>query len=136
MLKEEDFNIHYIHRQDRTGFKAGALQNALHIAKGEFIAIFDVDFIPEKDFLLKTLPHFEDPKVGVVQTRWGHLNKNYSLLTKLQAFGLDAHFSVEQVGRSFAGSFINFNGTGGIWRKKPFRMLGNGLMIHLLKIWI
>lgn len=116
-LKEHHFNIQYIHREDRKGFKAGALQNALHKAEGEFIAIFDVDFVPEKDFLLNTLPHFEDPKVAVVQTRWGHLNKNFSLLTKLQAFGLDAHFSIEQVGRSFANSFINFNGTGGVWRK-------------------
>ncbi|TRX55622.1 glycosyltransferase [Fulvivirga sp. M361] len=109
-------DVKHIQRTDREGFKAGALQYGLEASRGEFIAIFDSDFLPEKDFLKKTLPHF-DESVGLVQTRWGHLNKDYSLLTQLQAFGLDAHFSVEQGGRSYAGSFINFNGTGGIWRK-------------------
>lgn len=109
--------IHHLRRKNREGYKAGALQEALPIAKGEYIAIFDADFIPEPDFLKKTIPYFSDPRTGVVQTRWGHLNRDYSLFTKLQAFGLDAHFTVEQGGRSNAGSFINFNGTGGIWRK-------------------
>jgi len=115
--QEKGIDIKQIQRKERTGFKAGALKYGMETAKGIFIAIFDADFVPAKDFLLKTLPYFKNEKTGVVQTRWGHLNKNYSLLTRLQAFGLDAHFSIEQVGRSAAGSFINFNGTAGIWRK-------------------
>lgn len=116
-LCDQGLNIHVIHREDRTGFKAGALANGLKFSSGEFIAIFDADFIPNPDFLLKTLPHFINNKIGVVQTRWGHINRNYSLLTQLQAFGLDAHFSIEQTARKAAGSFINFNGTCGVWRK-------------------
>ncbi len=110
--------IEHIRRSNRQGFKAGALQYGLAQARGEYIAIFDADFLPPANFLQKTLPHFAQPEVGVVQTRWGHLNRNYNLLTKLQAFGLDAHFTVEQGGRSEAGSYINFNGTAGIWRKR------------------
>lgn len=116
-LKATGLDIQHIQRQNRSGFKAGALEAGLHLAKGEFISIFDADFIPEEDFLTRTLPHFADPKIGVVQTRWGHLNKDYSLITNLQAFGLDAHFSIEQSARNEAGSFINFNGTCGVWRK-------------------
>ena len=111
-------DIKIVHRADRVGFKAGALDHAINFATGEFIAIFDADFIPEPDFLLKTLPYFSADNIGVVQTRWGHINKDYSILTRLQAFGLDAHFSIEQTARSSAGSFINFNGTCGVWRKK------------------
>ncbi len=111
-------NFKLIHRENRIGYKAGALDHGFHIASGEFIVIFDADFIPSPDFLKKTLPYFANEKIGVVQTRWGHINKEYSLLTKLQAFGLDAHFSIEQSARSAAGSFINFNGTCGVWRKK------------------
>ncbi len=111
------FDISHIRRTDRTGFKAGALQAGMQQAKGEFLAIFDADFLPEKDFLQKTIPHFSHPDVGVVQTRWGHVNRDYSMLTRMQAFGLDAHFTIEQSGRSHAGSFINFNGTAGVWRK-------------------
>lgn len=111
-------NIQHIHRVDRTGFKAGALDDAMDRVEGEFIGIFDADFVPEKDFLIKTMPYFNSDKVGVVQTRWGHINKEYSLLTELQAFGLNGHFAIEQGGRNAAGHFINFNGTGGIWRKK------------------
>lgn len=111
------FNFKYIHRTDRTGFKAGALKEGLAKASGEFIAIFDADFVPDPDFLLKTIPYFSSEKVGMVQTRWTHLNKNYSLLTRLQAFALDAHFLIEQIGRNSQHAFINFNGTGGIWRK-------------------
>ena len=107
----------HIRRKKREGFKAGALQDALGIAKGELLAIFDADFLPRPDFLLKTIPHFADPSVGVVQTRWSYVNEDYSLLTGLQAFGLDAHFTIEQTGRSEAGSFINFNGTAGVWNK-------------------
>ncbi|ELR69757.1 Glycosyltransferase [Fulvivirga imtechensis AK7] len=116
-------NIRHIRREDREGFKAGALQYGLEIAEGEYIAIFDADFLPYPDFLKKTLVAFT-PEVGLVQTRWGHLNRDYSLLTELQAFGLDAHFSVEQSGRNHAGSFINFNGTGGVWRKKCIEEAG------------
>ncbi|HNR85130.1 MAG TPA: glycosyltransferase [Taishania sp.] len=111
-------NIQHIHRVDRTGYKAGALDAAMDRVEGDFIAIFDADFIPEPDFLQLTMPYFQDEKVGVVQTRWGHLNKDYSILTELQAFGLNGHFAIEQGGRNSAGHFINFNGTGGIWRKK------------------
>ena len=110
-------NIKHIHRVDRTGYKAGALDAAMDRVEGEFIGIFDADFVPEKDFLLKTMPYFQDPKIGVVQTRWGHLNKDYSILTELQAFGLNGHFAIEQGGRNSAGHYINFNGTAGIWRK-------------------
>jgi cellulose synthase/poly-beta-1,6-N-acetylglucosamine synthase-like glycosyltransferase len=117
-------NIKHIHRVDRTGYKAGALDAAMDQVEGEFIAIFDADFVPEPDFLQRTMPYFEDPEVGVVQTRWGHLNKSYSILTELQAFGLNGHFAVEQGGRNAAGHFINFNGTGGIWRKKCIESAG------------
>lgn len=111
-------NIQHIHRVDRTGYKAGALDAAMDRVESDFIAIFDADFIPDPDFLKRTMPYFQDDQVGVVQTRWGHINKDYSLLTELQAFGLNGHFAIEQGGRNSAGHFINFNGTGGIWRKK------------------
>ncbi len=115
--RQAGINIQHIRRPERTGFKAGALAYGLTLAQGEFIAIFDADFLPAPDFLKKTLPYFSHEKTGVVQTRWTHVNKDYSLLTRLQAFGLDGHFTIEQGGRSHAGSFINFNGTGGVWRK-------------------
>lgn len=117
--------IHHILRTNRIGFKAGALKEGLLIAKGEFIAIFDADFVPEKDWLYQTIPYFKDEKIGVVQTRWGHLNRNYSVLTKIQAFALDAHFILEQVGRNSQAHFINFNGTAGAWRKQCIRDAGN-----------
>jgi Glycosyltransferases, probably involved in cell wall biogenesis len=123
-LRPLHLDIQFIHRENRAGFKAGALQNGFHLAKGEYIAIFDADFIPTPDFLLKTIPLFVNEKVGVVQTRWGHLNKDYSLLTQLQAFGLDAHFSIEQTARGASGSFINFNGTCGVWRKATIQDAG------------
>lgn len=113
---KEGYWIEQVIRPERVGYKAGALKYGLQKAKGELIAIFDADFMPNHDFMQLVLPHFHDAGVGMVQTRWGHLNKDYSLLTKLQAFGLDAHFSVEQVGRNNAGHFINFNGTAGVWR--------------------
>jgi cellulose synthase/poly-beta-1,6-N-acetylglucosamine synthase-like glycosyltransferase len=109
-------NIQHIHRTDRTGYKAGALDCAMDKVEGEFIAIFDADFVPSKDFLLRTIPYFSE-NVGVVQTRWGHLNKSYSLLTELQAFGLNGHFAIEQGGRNASGHYINFNGTAGVWRR-------------------
>ncbi len=111
------FDIQHIHRTDRSGFKAGALKEGTKICKGEFIAIFDADFLPEPDFLKKALPYFSDSKIGVVQTRWEHINENFSLLTQLQAFQLNVHFTVEQAGRCAAGHFLQFNGTAGIWRK-------------------
>ncbi|MFD2999609.1 cellulose synthase family protein [Pontibacter toksunensis] len=110
-------NIQHIRRPDRTGYKAGALQHGLAQATGEYIAIFDADFLPKPDFLKQSLAPFANPQVGVVQTRWSHLNKDYSLLTRLQAFGLNAHFTVEQTGRNSGGHFMNFNGTAGVWRK-------------------
>ncbi|MCB9231296.1 MAG: glycosyltransferase [Bacteroidia bacterium] len=116
-LKAKGIQVSQVLRPKREGFKAGALQYGMESAKGEFIAIFDADFVPGPDFLKQTLPHFADEKTGVVQTRWGHINENYSLLTRLQAFALDAHFSVEQKGRYAAGHFINFNGTAGVWRR-------------------
>lgn len=117
-------NIKHIHRTDRVGYKAGALDAAMDRVEGEFIAIFDSDFVPDPDFLKRTIPYFQDEKVGVVQTRWGHLNKSYSILTELQAFGLNGHFAVEQGGRNASGHFINFNGTGGIWRKTCIESAG------------
>jgi cellulose synthase/poly-beta-1,6-N-acetylglucosamine synthase-like glycosyltransferase len=117
-FKDLNLKITYLHRDDRVGFKAGALKEGAKSAAGEFIAIFDADFIPEPDFLRKTIGYFQDPSIGVVQTRWAHINKDYSFLTQLQAFGLDAHFTIEQGARNAAGSFINFNGTCGLWRKK------------------
>src|ERR687892_1524509 len=113
------FDIKYLHRVDRTGFKAGALEAGLQQASGQFIATFDADFIPPSDFLMRTLPHFAtDPKIGMVQARWGHINQDYSLLTKIQAILLDAHFVLEHGGRNRSGCFFNFNGTAGIWRRE------------------
>jgi len=110
--------ISHVRRASREGYKAGALRHGLNCTDGEFVAIFDADFVPDPAFLRRTLPYLlQDENVGVVQARWGHLNPNESLLTRLQAFGLDAHFLIEQVGRTFAGHFINFNGTGGVWRR-------------------
>src|SRR6476659_1473391 len=110
-------DITYLHRTDRTGYKAGALEAGMQVAKGEFIAIFDADFLPQADFLLRTVHHFTDPKVAVVQARWGHINADYSLLTRIQSMLLDAHFVLEHGGRNRAGHFFNFNGTAGIWRR-------------------
>lgn len=116
-IAAQGVNIQHVHRVDRTGYKAGALDAAMGQVEGEFIAIFDADFVPDEDFLLRTIPHFNHENIGVVQTRWGHLNKSYSVLTELQAFGLNGHFAIEQQGRNASGHFINFNGTAGIWRK-------------------
>lgn len=101
------------------------MKEGLLTAKGEFIAIFDADFVPQKDWLYQTIPYFKNPKIGVVQTRWGHLNRDYSILTKIQAFALDAHFTLEQVGRNSKLHFINFNGTAGVWRKQCILDAGN-----------
>jgi cellulose synthase/poly-beta-1,6-N-acetylglucosamine synthase-like glycosyltransferase len=110
-------DIKYIHREDRTGYKAGALDEGLKVARGNFVAIFDADFIPKPDFLTRTIDYFTDDKVALVQARWGHVNEDYSLLTKIQAVLLDAHFVLEHGSRNRGGCFFNFNGTAGIWRK-------------------
>ncbi|MGB9701295.1 MAG: glycosyltransferase [Candidatus Kapaibacteriota bacterium] len=121
----KNFNIKYIHRVDRSGYKAGALKAGLEVAEGEFVAIFDADFLPNPDFLIKTIPHFNNPQIGMVQTRWEHLNEEYSYLTKAQALALDGHFALEQEVRFKSGFFINFNGTAGIWRKSCIYDAGN-----------
>lgn len=117
-IKSKGINIVHLRRKDKIGYKAGALQYGLMLAQGELIAIFDADFIPQKDFLKKVIPYFKNDQTAMVQTRWSHLNENFNLLTQIQAFGLNAHFTIEQSGRRKANSFINFNGTAGIWRKK------------------
>jgi len=122
--QSKGFQIRQIRRVDRKGYKAGALKEATEQAKGEFIAIFDADFLPRKDFLLNTIPHFQNPKVGVVQTRWEHINQNYSLLTKLQAMQLNVHFTVEQQGRKSGNYMLQFNGTAGVWRKSAIKDAG------------
>ena len=124
-LQETGLDIQHIRRTNRQGYKAGALKEGLDIAKGEFIAIFDADFLPSSDWLKKTVIYFKDQEIGVVQTRWGHINREYSTLTRIQAFALDAHFTLEQVGRNAKGHFINFNGTAGIWRKECILDAGN-----------
>lgn len=124
-LKKTGIDIVHICRTNRTGFKAGALKEGLKVAKGEFISIFDADFLPKSNWLQQTVPYFKDKKLGVVQTRWGHLNRDYSVLTRIQAFALDAHFTLEQVGRNSKGHFINFNGTAGVWRKTCIIDAGN-----------
>jgi cellulose synthase/poly-beta-1,6-N-acetylglucosamine synthase-like glycosyltransferase len=124
-LAATGLDIVHITRTDRSGYKAGALKEGLEVAKGELIAIFDADFLPDPDWLYKTIPYFKDPEIGVVQTRWAHLNRDYSILTQVQAFALDAHFTLEQVGRNSKGHFINFNGTAGAWRKETIYDAGN-----------
>lgn len=116
-LKAEGLDIELIHRTDRTGFKAGALENGLRTSSGEFILILDADFVPEPDMLQKTIHYFTDANVGMIQTRWGHLNRDYSLLTRVQALFLDGHLLLEQTARSRSGRFFNFNGTAGLWRR-------------------
>jgi cellulose synthase/poly-beta-1,6-N-acetylglucosamine synthase-like glycosyltransferase len=110
--------IVYIHRENRYGFKAGALDAGLDTARGEFVAIFDADFVPPRDWIMKVIHHFAEPEIGMVQTRWTHLNRNYSFLTQVEAILLDGHFVLEHGGRSRAGVFFNFNGTAGMWRRK------------------
>ncbi len=114
----------YLHRDNREGYKAGALEAGLKTAKGEFVAIFDADFVPPPDFLMKCIHHFTDPKVGMVQTRWTHINRNYSLLTEVEAILLDGHFVLEHSGRSRSGVFFNFNGTAGMWRRSAIDEAG------------
>lgn len=124
-LQQDGIPIQHFHRKKRTAFKAGALKEGLQHTEAEFIAVFDADFMPKANWLQQTLGCFEDPEVGVVQTRWGHLNKNYSLITQVQALALDFHFCIEQVGRNRGNHLINFNGTAGIWRKSCILDAGN-----------
>src|SRR3954466_6741433 len=116
-LRSRGFRAELIHRTDRTGFKAGALETGLGSAQGDFVCILDADFVPNPDLLIKTIHFFTDPKVGMIQTRWGHLNRGYSLLTRVQAMFLDGHLLLEQTARSRSGRFFNFNGTAGLWRR-------------------
>ncbi len=113
----QGYPIEYLHRTNRAGFKAGALHEGLQSSKGEFIAIFDADFVPPADFLERTIHHFTYPKVGMVQTRWTHINRNYSFLTEVEAILLDGHFVLEHSGRARSDVFFNFNGTAGVWRR-------------------
>jgi cellulose synthase/poly-beta-1,6-N-acetylglucosamine synthase-like glycosyltransferase len=116
--------ISYHHRSNREGYKAGALAKGMRTSKGEFIAIFDADFVPSEDFLLRTIHHFSDPKIGMVQTRWTHINRHYSFLTEVEAILLDGHFVLEHSGRACSGVFFNFNGTAGVWRRSAIEQAG------------
>ena len=123
-LRAAGHAIRHLHRRDRTGYKAGALAAGQEVAKGDLIAIFDADFVPASDFLKKAVPHFSDPEIGMVQARWGHINRDYSLLTRIQAILLDGHFVVEHTARHASGCFFNFNGTAGIWRRQTVEDAG------------
>src|SRR5881397_954354 len=123
-LATRGVTVRHLRRTDRTGFKAGALAAGLREARGEFIAIFDADFVPPPDFLTKTIPHFGDPTVAVVQSRWGHLNRDFSLLTLAQSLGIDGHFGVEQPARCWGNLLLNFNGTAGVWRRAAIEDAG------------
>jgi cellulose synthase/poly-beta-1,6-N-acetylglucosamine synthase-like glycosyltransferase len=123
-FRAKGFDIHYIHRVKRTGYKGGALANGLRSAKGDFIAVFDADFVPQKDILKNTIHFFTDKSIGMVQTRWSYLNRKYSFLTKIQAIMLDGHFVIEHTARNWSGRFFNFNGTGGVWRKEAIETAG------------
>ncbi|MDP3940248.1 MAG: glycosyltransferase family 2 protein [Deltaproteobacteria bacterium] len=122
--REMGHDVHHITRPTREGYKAGALKFGMERCRGEFIAIFDADFMPPKDFLYKTVPYFSNPKIGLVQTRWSHVNADYSFLTLAQSLGIDGHFVVEQAGRAWGNLFMNFNGTAGIWRKETIESAG------------
>ena len=123
-LQARGLDVRLLHRADRRGYKAGALAAGLEQARGEFLAVFDADFIPPPDFLRRALPPFADPRTAFVQARWGHLNRDYSLLTRLQSLAIDAHFIVEQAARSRGGFWFNFNGTAGVWRKAAILSAG------------
>lgn len=123
-LSEEGFDVELIHRINRVGYKAGALEQGLASARGDFICILDADFVPQPGLLKSTVDFFTDPKIGMIQTRWGHLNRGYSLLTRVQAMFLDGHLLLEQVARSRSGRFFNFNGTAGLWRKSCIQESG------------
>jgi cellulose synthase/poly-beta-1,6-N-acetylglucosamine synthase-like glycosyltransferase len=116
--QQKGLSLVHIRRLNRHGFKAGALKEGMEKGRGEFMAIFDADFVPPPDFLCRTIPYFSNPRVGLVQARWGHTNPDYSLLTRAQSIGIDGHFSIEQGARAWSGLFLNFNGTAGIWRRQ------------------
>lgn len=118
------FDAEYVHRDDRTGYKAGALENGMASAKGELLFILDADFAPKPDVLRNTVHFFTDPKIGMIQTRWGHMNREYNVLTRIQAMFLDGHLELEQTARSRSGRFFTFNGTGGMWRKSCIEEAG------------
>ncbi len=122
--RAEGFDIHHLHRTDRSGYKAGALDAGLKVARGEFVLIFDADFVAPPDILEKALGQFADPRVALVQARWGHINRDFSLLTQVQSVLLDGHFILEHGGRSRSGRFFNFNGTAGIWRREAIQDAG------------
>ena len=123
-LRQQGFDAECIHRTDRTGYKAGALENGMSSSKGQYILILDADFVPNPDLLQKTMHHFTNDKIALVQTRWGHLNRNYNALTRIQALFLDGHLEIEQTARNRSGRFFTFNGTGGIWRKSAIEDAG------------
>jgi len=124
VLKKRGYRIDHVHRKSRDGFKAGALENGLKKTSAHIMAVFDADFIPQPDFLKKTIPFLLQPGIGMVQTRWGHINRNYSILTRLQAIFLDGHFAIEHLARNRSGKFFNFNGTAGIWRRRAIEDAG------------
>jgi cellulose synthase/poly-beta-1,6-N-acetylglucosamine synthase-like glycosyltransferase len=123
-LRRRGFDVKHLHREDRSGYKAGALRQGMATARGAYLAIFDADFVPEKDFLRRTMDHFTDPSVGFVQTRWSYLNRDYGFLTQGMGMLMDGHFVLEQVTRSRGGYVFNFNGTGGIWRRQAIADAG------------
>ncbi len=123
-MRDKGHDIVYVHRTNRLGYKAGALENGLKTATGEFVAIFDADFIPQPDMISRTIQYFVDPNIGCVQTRWDHINRDQSILTRCQAVFLDGHFMIEHTARNRSGRFINFNGTAGIWRKRAIEESG------------
>lgn len=123
-LRMAGFDVEYRHRQNRRGFKAGAMEDSMATVKGEFICIFDADFTPEPDYLKRSIHYFTDPQIGIVQARWGHRNRTFSLLTRLQAILLDGHLMLEQTSRSRWGEFCNFNGTAGLWRRSTIEDAG------------
>ncbi|MFH1130533.1 MAG: cellulose synthase family protein [Pseudomonadota bacterium] len=123
-LRAQGVNVHYIHREDRSGFKAGALENGLATATGELVMVFDADFVPERNMLREMVHFFSDENVGMVQARWGHVNRSFSSLTEVEAIMLDGHFVIEHTARHRSGRFFNFNGTAGIWRKKTINDAG------------
>lgn len=122
--QQQGYNIEQIIRKNRVGYKAGALKEGMKVAKGDYIAIFDADFLPKPEFLMKTIPYFNNEEIGVVQTRWAHINQDYSLITELQAFQLNVHFTIEQVSRTKSNYFLQFNGTGGVWRRQAIDEAG------------
>jgi len=129
-LKEQGVDITYLHRENRQGFKAGALQEGLARARGELVAVFDADFVPARDFLRRSVHFFTDDRIGMVQVRWEHLNREYSHLTQAQAIFLDGHFVIEHTARNRSGRFFNFNGTAGVWRRATIEDAGGVAARH------